>query len=57
MWKKLFFDFNSEIAIKAVEHSEKGKTKNLKMQEPELSDSLVACLLLSVCCKCVLGMF
>lgn len=38
-------DFNSEIAVKAMENSMKEGNKNLNMQEPALPGSLVACLL------------
>lgn len=46
--KKLSFDFNSEITIKAKENLEKGMSKKSEMEEPKMPDSLVACLLCKI---------
>lgn len=46
--KTLSLDFSSEIAVKAMENSEKERNKNLKMQEPETPGSSVVCLLCTV---------
>lgn len=56
--KKLPFDFNSEIAIKAIENSgkwKKEKSENARTWNSRFYSGLFA--MQSICCKCLLGIW